>query len=78
MTNELKKGKEKKNWIYFDLKPISKSKNQNFQISERSLIFQLSSFFVFNFNLENEKPNYLNKYRMKIVTRSHYAITINK
>ena len=124
---ELKKDKRKKNcfWIYFDLKSISKNKNQNFRIhflisnQKRNLkkLFYFSILVRFVFKSKNElyfrytdyKTNwffdfqnnrilkfkfevcfsffiliwktknqiYFNKYPIKLVTRSHYAITIN-
>ena len=59
---ELKKEKQKKNcfWIYFDLKPISKSKNQNFGIhfliSNQKMNFKKSFHFsILVMKLKNEK-----------------------
>ena len=37
-----------------------------------------SLFYVFHFNLKNEKPNLLKQILMKLVTISLYLITINK
>ena len=102
--------KEKRKKLYFDLKPISKNKNQNFKfiiwfqikkwISKSSFIFQfclwnwkmknekflkfvlflnlktnytfvsvhgLRQFFVFNFNLKNEKPKLLKQISYKTI-----------
>ena len=60
----IEKGKMKKTfcWIYFDLKPILKNKNQNFRINfliwYQKMIFKNSFFFQFllwNWKMKNEK-----------------------
>ena len=61
---ELKKEKRKENcfWIYFDLKSISKNKNQNFGIhfliSNQKINFKkFSHFSILVMKLKNEKRN---------------------
>ena len=68
---ELKKEKQKKNffWIYFDLKPISKNKNQNFRIhfliSNQNMNFKkLFHFSILVMKLKNEKQK---KFKIRFV-----------
>ena len=68
---ELKKEKQKKIffWIYFDLKPISKNKNQNFRIhfliSNQKMNFKkLFHFSILVMKLKNEKQK---KFKIRFV-----------
>ena len=68
---ELKKEKQKKNffWIYFDLKPISKNKNQNFLIyfliwNQKMNFKKFFHFSILVMKLKNEKQK---KFKIRFV-----------